>query len=321
MSLHPDILTALQEVDFLGEDRYRFRKARLREGSYPVRFMRSAQGAPKIVAEVAQRIYDHLYTRPRAPAAPIAGDEVADQEFRAGLSRADAALGRWSDGWTLLDKVDGKLYVRQQGGREMLVEPDQFEGVSGALGRVRVRRETANRQPGYFYAIGDAGGTPEQGSRTVRLYFNVSAGAAIKLMGTLTRSLNDRAIPFTYKTVSSPLGYVRADAGVLYLATTEWERARPALVETWAGIHRWLVDDTPLMTKRLAPGFGLAEDPATGESFGQHRSSLIAHALWAAHERGVRFDEQKRAVVAAGFNEAGLDPARPYLHGSVKDVY
>ena len=43
----------------------------------------------------------------------------------------------------------------------------------------------------------------------------------------------------------------------------------------------------PAFTLALAPGVGLAESPATGESFGEHRCGLLADGIVGADERGV----------------------------------
>ena len=45
-----------------------------------------------------------------------------------------------------------------------------------------------------------------------------------------------------------------------------------------AEVRKYLRPATPLLTRILHEGIGLAEDPATGESFGMSRSRLIAQA-------------------------------------------
>ena len=51
------------------------------------------------------------------------------------------------------------------------------------------------------------------------------------------------------------------------------------------------------MTKALAPGLGIAEDPGEGNSFGLHRCGLIAEGLLRAREAGQASPSRRLATV------------------------
>jgi HopA1 effector protein family len=61
------------------------------------------------------------------------------------------------------------------------------------------------------------------------------------------------------------------------------KEAYPAVVNLLGRIYPliapFLKPGTPVFTKPLAPGIGLAEDPGQAESFGQHRCRLLADGM------------------------------------------
>ena len=82
-----------------------------------------------------------------------------------------------------------------------------------------------------------------------------------------------------------------------------------------------LGEDVPLFSKRAAKGLGVAEDPGTGESFGQSRCRRMAESVWNCFQRGeqptgARWDEFARLL-----REGGLDPLHTYLNSGSLDWY
>ena len=69
----------------------------------------------------------------------------------------------------------------------------------------------------------------------------------------------------------------------------------------------------PLLDQRLHDGIGLAEDPATGESFGMSRSRLIAQAIWDAYARGQQSEESRMLELAIQFQRERLSLDQPHL--------
>jgi hypothetical protein len=121
--------------------------------------------------------------------------------------------------------------------------------------------------------------------------------------------------------LSDPNVYGRADAGVLYL-----ERPYlPRLCDMLAAVHREIAADlrpeVPLFSRPLAPGLGVAEDPGTSLSFGQHRCQLAVRAVWASFLRGDTTPEQQAATCAEVLRAANLDPAHPHLEPGSVDRY
>ncbi len=108
---------------------------------------------------------------------------------------------------------------------------------------------------------------------------------------------------------------------MLYLLKEDLDVAVPLLAEVYGEVRGDLKRPVPALTKRIAPGVGLAEDPEGGnDSFGMHRCRLLAEGLVRGWERGAESVEDRLAVVIETFEEAGIDPERPYLNpGSVDD--
>jgi len=74
---------------------------------------------------------------------------------------------------------------------------------------------------------------------------------------------------------------------------------------------------TPAFTLALAPGVGLAESPATGESFGEHRCRLVADGIVGADERGVAPGDARVEAVIENFAKSGVKIDAPYLEPSL----
>ena len=88
-----------------------------------------------------------------------------------------------------------------------------------------------------------------------------------------------------------------------------------------AEVREHLQPPTPLLTLKLHDGIGLAEDPATGESFGMSRSRLIAQAIWDAYARGTQSEESRRMELALQFDRIGLSLEHPHLRAGSADLY
>jgi hypothetical protein len=151
----------------------------------------------------------------------------------------------------------------------------------------------------------------------VRFYWHLTAGAAPRYLAVATSTLNSLGIPFRTKVLSDPGSYVRADAGVLYVERPYYAGVAGAVVAIHRAMETMLRPETPMFTKRLAPGLGLAEDPQNRLSFGQSRCQLVARGLWDAHESGT----PREVAVAAALRARGYDPARPYLERGSADIY
>ncbi|MEV4894276.1 T3SS effector HopA1 family protein [Nonomuraea sp. NPDC055795] len=93
-------------------------------------------------------------------------------------------------------------------------------------------------------------------------------------------------------------------AAVIYLSRDAFPALAEPMLALRAEIGGFLSPRTPVFTAELAPGLGLAEDPATGESFGEHRCRLLAEAMARAEESGT---SDVPAAIDEYFARAGVD--------------
>jgi hypothetical protein len=203
-----------------------------------------------------------------------------------------------------------------------LFSADADTGFTALLDASQPRRvdrcRASEGQPGFHFTLGDATPDPADAASTLRLYFHSTHVGAPLLVETFARLLNRRQVPFRIKCLGHPASYQRVDAVVLYVARRHFSHVAAILAESGASLTALLRPAVPLFTRRLMPGVGLAEDPATGESFGQNRCRLVAEALvdaWTQRKPSLpaRLDALRRR-----FSTAGIDLERPYLSpGSV----
>ncbi len=170
-------------------------------------------------------------------------------------------------------------------------------------------------QPGWIHAR-----APVISSSTplVRVYWHLAPQGAAPLLAAATRALRKAKAAFMLKLMDDPQSYRRADSAVLYVPAGEWPRAAAALPRVHAAVAPYLRRAAPLFTLRLAPGVGLAEDPGGDESFGLHRSRLVAEGLFAA--RGAQGDPERLAIVRGHLARAGVDPDAPHLNAGTREI-
>jgi hypothetical protein len=327
-AVHPDFLTVFAAVQVLSPTAYRFRDE-LREfpgpnppGPEPV----APASEPMFLAALEGDLYSGLYTRPTRTGAPA--DFLAQRDHLSALSAANQGRGSWEPGWQVVGREpDGQFAVRKDD-ITFWVSPDGLRARTGTPApgdyvRVRVAKELRSLVPGYYCAIGDGDqdddrDTPAPG---VRFYWHLTARSAVPYMAAITSRLNEQGIPFRTKVVSDPNRYGRADAGVLYLERRYTTRLGDALAAVHRAIATDLRPEVPLFSRPLAPGLGVAEDPGSTLSFGQHRCQLAARAVWASFTRGDATPEQQAATCAEVVRAANLDPLRPHLEPGSADRY
>jgi hypothetical protein len=273
-----------------------------------------AQGVDGALARAIQaKFYDRCYARRRD-----AMDSTPNPAFARALSAANASRDRWDRGWTLRQYgPNGQVFVAK-GDRERAAPPGGyvFEGPPGAIPQVgaaltlRAPREAFDAQPNYYFAFGETLDELTDQMSLVRVYFNLAAEAASAWLGELTAGLNRFQTPFQYKTPSAPGLYGRADAGVLYVG----RRYFPIVSRIVEGsADRFSFDEaTPLFTKRLRRGIAAAVEPGTGESFGSHRSRLVAEALVEAWSSRAQTPKLRFDAVERRFKAEGLDVTKPW---------
>jgi HopA1 effector protein family len=227
------------------------------------------------------------------------------------LSAVNSGAGPWEGGWTLRTE-EGDAAVVESGGLALTAGPGEWRrpGAGDAVD-VRYPKELLRLSPGFYMALGDVALEPS--ADLLRLYWNIDAPGAVVFVQAATRVVNERALPARLKVVNDPAMFERCDTAVVYL-----ERSRPAEAlqvaeELHAIAEPHLAQAVPALTRALAPGLGLAEDPGGGQSFGLHRCGLIADGLLRAHERGLTEPDDRVDAVAERLREEGIDPDAPHL--------
>lgn len=245
-----------------------------------------------------------------------------DASFYAQLHEANQGTGYFDPEWQVVQHhADGRMAVKKDG-LVVQIEPHHLQigdrsPQIGALVAIHLPRNRV--EPGYYIAVGNAGlGADDQ--TILELCFHLTAEGAIALMHALTTQLNTLGIPFSFKVLMHPSEYGRYDAGVLHLARCHYPLVHPLLQEVYGQVRSHIHPATPLFTKVLAPGVGLAEEPEVGQ-FGLHRCQLVADALLRAQGRGDRSPEACLRAIHQGFQEEGLDLQRPYLNLQSDDIY
>ena len=208
-------------------------------------------------------------------------------------------------------------------------QPEQFRPLEGTVavgsaGRLRLAKELREMLPGYYTVLGDADqpadGNGSQGS-ILRFYWHLTAEIAPGWITELTHRFNAARVAFHAKVLSDPGAYLRADAGVLYVALADAAAAMALIPGLHRGVSASLRPTTPMFTKRLARGIAIAEDPGDGRSFGQYRCQLVAEGLVRAFQDGRTAAEDVTAAVAARFAEDGLLITRPWLNRGSRQRY
>lgn len=246
------------------------------------------------------------------------------------LSAANTGTGARQSGWMIVEHRedgDGNIELAiQRDGLTLRATADEVVYAGNGLPAVgdevelKLPKELPAISPGFYTALSnapfDAGGR-----QVVRFYWNLYPWGAPTLTREITTVLNHAEIPFRLKLINHPDRYARCDAAVLYLFKEDLDAVVPLLERVYAVVGPDLKRPVPALTKRIAPGLGLAEDPHAGDSYGMSRCRLLAEGLVRGWERGAESVEERLEIVLETFREAGIDPARPYLNPDSDDVY
>ncbi|HTD35940.1 MAG TPA: T3SS effector HopA1 family protein [Candidatus Limnocylindrales bacterium] len=243
------------------------------------------------------------------------------------LSRANSSRAGWDEGYIVervhtdgsVDAARGARSVRTRAGQYVL-EDGEPSPRPGSPVRIARARESRRAQPGYYYAFGETALDLDAASRAVRLYWNVRVDGATELLRTMTTKLNALRVPFVMKVCSCSGLFTRIDTAVLYVAARYVDATAWIVAGELGELAHLLRPDTPLFTKRLAPGLALAEDPG-GESFGLARCMLLASATWSAWAAGRNDVAGRLAALRRLAGEAGLSLERLYLNPGSVDRY
>lgn len=283
-----------------------------------------------LISAIHTRLYtDFFCTGGPVPAdelRPGAGDTRPRHPYLDALSAANTGAGCAEGPWRV-HAVDGPHTVVERRGLRIWLAPDEVCPVAGdrvapgATVAIRLPKELRERSPGFYVALGDEALPPVGAELLVRVYWNLTAPAAPPAVRLVTSALNAARIPFQFKVANSPHRFNRCDAGVLYVPSRRYPEVCDVLATAHTQLGGALAPGTPVFTKRLAPGLGLAEDPGDGDSFGMHRCRLLAEGVVAARQRGRATDDQRLATIEEHLRAAGIDLDAPYLNPGSRDDY
>jgi hypothetical protein len=260
-------------------------------------------------------------------AAPRSGPPAAP--LTAALAAANPGAPRLDPGWRVVGPgPGGQTWLQKEG-----LGHTAWAGAwvtSAALDRAPQPGDPAELfwpheswllQPGVYFAFGAAIPDSVADAHWLRFYWHSPPAAAPRLLAVLVQALNRFQVPFRCKCPAHAPHYDRRDALVLSISRRDYRLAAQLVARIHAEFQEELDADTPLFTRRLAPGLALAEDPGTAESFGQHRCRLLAEALWQAYEQQIPPGAARLQAVLAYFAQAGIDPQRPHLNAGTHEDY
>ena len=274
------------------------------------------------------RLYSDFYLRGEArPSGPDVGafGRIRRIPFVADLSAANSGKGPWEDGWSVQSVEHDTAVVFRNNlllwANLLHCEPSTGNRVeSGMTIRLHFPKELLGMSPGFYMALGDLP-LERDGGTITRLYWNLRAEGAISFVKTGTELLNRGGIPFRLKVVGDNAHFTRCDAGVIYIFKSDYEAALDILRAIYAEVMGDLKPGNPALTKRLASGVGLAEDPGFGASFGMNRCRLLADGVIRAYEKGKKSPSARLEVVAERFAEEGISLNLPFMNPGSKDDY
>ena len=281
-----------------------------------------------MIQHLGRQLYLHCYSRRfKGPIADVA-TTPADEQFVNELSAANSSREYLNHGWRILSQLPTGHYIAGKNGLTRILFAGEFISHSDFRGPVQdgtsisifCPRESKTMHPGFYYVFGEAIGDQQDDRGLLRFYWNIQADGAVKLVRLLTERLNRFQLPFRFKLANNPVGYDRSDAAILYVNHGYFRPVAELIADVRQQVADRLESYTPLFSKQLAPGLGLAEEPTTGESFGQQRCRILAEAIWNIYELNLEEDEQQLEEIRKQLEVSGIDADLPYLNaGSTGD--
>jgi HopA1 effector protein family len=250
-----------------------------------------------------------------------------DLDFYERLHKSNSGEGYFDPDWSVVRHEGDDCLIVTKGGLTLHVNRDRHlknAAQSTAVGEfVAIRMPRNLVQNGFYMAVSNSGLSPQ--TYIVRVYFNLSPEGAIAVMESLTRQMNETAIPFTFKVLYNPSDYVRYDSGVLYFERSKFEAVRQVLHKIYAEQRSHFRSEIPLFTKELAPGLALAEEPdskfSSVESFGINRCQIVVNGLLEARQKGDESAKNRMECIQHHFTLLGIDLQRAYLNANSEDTY
>ena len=289
----------------------------------------AASSTHPLVEQLQNYLYRYCYCRRfhGNPAQELVQPEPEDSGFLQALSAANTSTARWDPGWQIYRIEPSGQIQAHKFGKTRLVWSGEFASYDGsgmapkpgASISIFLAKESMTLQPGFYFVFGEMVLGQKYDQNMIRFYWNIRDDGAIDLVREITQTLNHFQVPFSFKCLSNRASYFRTDAAVLFVGKRYHRITAELLIDVYPRVKKHLKPETPLFTKRLAPGLALAEEPGNGESFGMNRCRLLAEGIWNAYAlQGLQSAQARLQAVTEQFGNYGIAIDRPYLNaGSV----
>lgn len=265
--------------------------------------------------DLAAHLYAQWYA---APSRPTGTPDPWAPPLPTLLRAAHGASRRWEDDerTVLATGAAGVVVVAAATGPRSVCRGD-YVTVTGPAGlvpavgdRVRiVAREGGVVSEGWWRTWGSGWRPRQVPAGLTRIYLRPREAALAPLVHDLTATLDRIGRPWCLKCVADPAALGRPDAVVVYVERSGAEVVLDGVLPALDGRVR---GEPPPLTCRLADGLAWAEDPGSGESFGEVRCAAVAAAYGRLKGDHTRWLD----VVEEDFRARGLDPEQPWLASS-----
>lgn len=144
-----------------------------------------------------------------------------------------------------------------------------------------------------------------------RIYLSIKAEQAPWIFETLVHKLNLEKIPFSIKVIANPKGYIRHDSCVIYTEADILKNVLDLVLYQLNDSKIQLKENTPLLTKKVALGVGVADDPkdvSDGISYGQWVTKLFIDASQNSSDKMTVYKNTLNLI-----DKSGRDPLHPYF--------
>lgn len=233
------------------------------------------------------------------------------------LRASHAAFDRWQQGWVALQSSpDGACIVGFKDWKKEL-SPGEYANISrpglppspGDNLATSELTDWVDRETG-FWCAQSFSGPPSQ--PIVRAYWSSSWKHVGRVVREVTTDLEQLEVKYSLKCPLKVEQYSRVDSLVVYLEKASWSAVSARLRKTASRLEPYLRGKVPPLTKQLAAGFAMAEDPGGQQSFGESRCRALAPAVVSIWRNKAMSSDAKLEMLLQAILSSGIDPERPW---------
>jgi hypothetical protein len=279
----------------------------------------SVAGDPPIADDqLGDALYLHWYTRPTiVPPSVDADPPLHRGTLLSALRAAHAEAGTLVDGWVVTateprGRVSAAAAIEARhlhAGEYLSVLRPGVPPAPGEPIRPVARHDQVDGERGLWWTFSSV--PPED--PVARLYFDVRAATAPRVVHVVTGVLADLDLTYRLKCPVLAGAYDRADAMVLYVPRSRRQELLEGLLGRWSELGDLLDPPVPALTCLVRPGLSWADDPGDDRSYGQSRCEILAASIAAAGETWASLDLDGRAAcLVDGLRAAAVSAERPW---------